>query len=127
MGFAGLPSHLLAILTDRPAYLYQFSHVPPDKPDFPNYGAFHTSEVPYALHTLHTWQRPWQQLDKEIENTMSSYWVNFAKTGNPNGPGLPEWKVYDKNVGNIMSLGDKIEIRAGMFKKEFDFLEANQK
>jgi para-nitrobenzyl esterase len=58
---------------------------------------------------------------------MSSYWVNFAKTGNPNGPGLSEWKAYDKSSGNIMSLGDKIESQKGMFKKEFDFLEANQK
>ncbi|MCA0365679.1 MAG: carboxylesterase family protein [Bacteroidetes bacterium] len=125
INFAGLPSHLLATLTNKPAYLYQFSHVPPDKPDFPNYGAFHTSEVPYALHTLHLWNRPWQQFDKDLENTMSSYWVNFAKTGNPNGAGLPEWKAYDKSSGNIMSLGDKIENQKGMFKKEFDFLEAN--
>jgi para-nitrobenzyl esterase len=125
MGFAGMPSHLLAIYNTKPAYLYQFSHVPPDKPNFPNYGAFHTSEVPYALHTLHTWQRPWQALDKEIENTMSSYWVNFAKTGNPNGEGLPEWKTYDKKAGNILEIGDKTATKAGLFKKEFDFLEAN--
>jgi para-nitrobenzyl esterase len=62
INFAGLPSHLLATLTNKPAYLYQFSHIPPDKPGFPNFGAFHTSEVPYALHTLHTWNRPWQLL-----------------------------------------------------------------
>lgn len=123
IGFAGMPAHLLAIYTNKPAYLYQFSHVPPDKPNFPNYGAFHTSEVPYALHTLHTWQRPWQQLDKDIENTMSSYWVNFAKTGNPNGGGLPEWKTYDKQTGNMLQFGDKVETKAGLFKKEFDFLE----
>jgi para-nitrobenzyl esterase len=125
LGFAGMPSHLLAIYTNKPAYLYQFSHVPPDKPNFPNYGAFHTSEVPYALHTLHTWQRPWQQLDKDIENMMSSYWVNFAKTGNPNGAGLPEWKSYNKQAGNILEFGDKVETKAGLFKAAFDFLEAN--
>ena len=125
IGFAGFPSHLLAIYTNQPAYLYQFAHVPPDKPNFPNYGAFHTSEVPYALHTLHTWQRPWQALDREIENTMSSYWVNFAKTGNPNGVGLPEWKRYDKQAGNILEFGDKTTTKAGLFKAAFDFLEAN--
>ncbi|MFN8354104.1 MAG: carboxylesterase family protein [Spirosomataceae bacterium] len=125
LGFAGMPSHLLATYTQQPSYLYQFSHVPPDKPNFPNYGAFHTSEVPYALHTLHTWIRPWQPVDKELENMMSSYWVNFAKTGNPNGTGLPEWKRYDKQTGNIMVLGDKVATQAGLFKKEFDFLENN--
>jgi len=125
MGFAGMPSHLLAIYTNKPSYVYQFSHVPPDKPNFPNYGAFHTSEVPYALHTLHTWKRPWQQLDKDLENTMSSYWVNFAKTGNPNAAGLPEWKAYDKKTGNILEFGNKTATKTGLFKKEFDFLEAN--
>lgn len=127
LGFAGMPSHLLASFTHKPSYLYQFSHVPPDKANFPNYGAFHTSEVPYALHTLHTWQRPWQQFDKDLENTMASYWVNFAKTGNPNGAGLPEWKSYNKEVGNIMVLGDKISTQQGLFKKEFDFLEMDMK
>jgi len=81
--------------------------------------------VPYALHTLHTWNRDWQQLDKDLENTMAAYWVNFAKTGNPNGTGLPEWKIYDKQAGYIMILGDKVVIKKGLFKNEFDFLEKN--
>lgn len=123
IGFAGMPAHLLAGYTSKPSYMYQFSHVPPDKPNFPNFGAFHTSEVPYTLHTLHTWIRPWQQLDRDLENTISSYWVNFAKTGNPNGANLPEWKSYDKQTGNIMHLGDKVELKEAFFKKEFDFLE----
>lgn len=127
IGFAGMPSHLLATFTNKPAYLYQFSHVPPDKPNFPNYGAFHTSEVPYALHNLHTWNRDWQSLDKNLENSMSSYWVNFTKTGNPNDAGLPEWKSYEKQAGNIMVIGDKIYTEEGLFKKEFDFFEANNK
>ena len=125
LGFAGLPAHLLAGFNTQKSYMYQFGHVPPDKPNFPNYGAFHTSEVPYTLHTLHTWNRPWQQLDKDLENTISSYWVNFAKTGNPNGANLPEWKSYDKQTGNIMLLGDKVEVKAAFLKKEFDFLEMN--
>jgi para-nitrobenzyl esterase len=123
MGFAGLPSHLLANFNSKASYIYQFGHVPPDKPNFPNYGAFHTSEVPYMLHTLHTWNRPWQALDKEIENKMSSYWVNFAKTGNPNGQNLPEWKSYNKQSGEIMVISDKLESKTAFLKKEFDFLE----
>jgi para-nitrobenzyl esterase len=125
LSFAGMPSHLLAGFNAASTYIYQFGHVPPDKPNFPNYGAFHTSEVPYVLHTLHTWNRPWQKLDKDLENTLSSYWVNFAKTGNPNGPNLPEWKNYDKFTGYILLLGDKVESKAALLKKEFDFLEIN--
>ncbi|HQR94819.1 MAG: esterase [Bacteroidetes bacterium 24-39-8] len=123
LGFAGLPAHLLARYNPQNSYLYEFAHVPTDKPGFPNYGAFHTSEVPFALHTLHTWKRPWQSLDLELENTLSSYWVNFAKTGDPNGGKLPEWKPYEKGYGNIMILGDQVTLKAGYLQKELAFLE----
>lgn len=125
MDFAVLPSHLLAEFNTKTTFIYQFGHVPPDKPNFPNYGAFHTSEVPFALHTLHTWNRPWQKLDGDLENIISSYWVNFAKTGDPNGGNLPVWKSYDRQSGNILLLGDVVEIKAGFLKKEIGFLESN--
>ncbi len=122
--FAAFQSHLWAGFHKKnKSYLYQFSHVPPDKPNFPNYGAFHTSEVPYALHTLKQWKRDWQKTDYDLEQTMSDYWVNFAKTGNPNGADLPEWKSYDKETGQIMELGDKVFMQSETFKKAFDFLE----
>ena len=125
IGFAGMPAHLLASFNSKESYIYQFGHVAPDKPNFPNYGAFHTSEVPYMLHNLHTWNRPWQPLDKELETIFSSYWVNYAKTGNPNGNNLPEWKSYNKQSGTILVVEDKIESKTELLKKEFDFLETN--
>jgi para-nitrobenzyl esterase len=121
--FAAMPSHLWAGCNSQKTYMYQFNRVPPDKPNFPNYGAFHTSEVPYALHTLHTWDRAWQQTDKNIENIMSSYWVQFVKTGNPNANHLPEWKSYNKQFGNILILGEPIESKPALLKQAFDFLE----
>lgn len=123
LGFAGMPAHLLASFNTKASYIYQFGHVAPDKPNFPNYGAFHTSEVPYVLHNLHTWNRPWQPLDKEIETVFSSYWINFAKTGNPNGDNLPKWESYNKESGTIMTVDDKMESKSGFLKKEFDFLD----
>ncbi|MGC1392375.1 MAG: carboxylesterase family protein, partial [Bacteroidales bacterium] len=127
MQFAALPAHLWAGFSKSKAYIYQFSHVPVDKPGFPNYGAFHTSEVPFALHTLHLWKRPWRDVDFAVEKTMSDYWVNFVKTGNPNGDGVPEWKAYDKSSGNIMEIGDKSQSQPGLHKVEFDFLEGVNK
>jgi para-nitrobenzyl esterase len=126
--FAALSSHLWAGFNKKNnSYLYQFSHVPPDKIDFPNYGAFHTAEVPYALHSLQKWKRTWQAVDWDLENKMSSYWVNFAKTGNPNGKDLPEWKAYDKEKGHIMEFGDNTILKEAPFKKELDFLEMAKK
>lgn len=123
LSFAGLPARTLASKNEKPTYIYYYTHVPPDKPGFPNYGAFHTSEVPFVLHTLHMWNRQWTALDYTIEDNLTSYWVNFARTGAPNGTGLPEWKTYNKQTGNILLIGDKTETKPSLFKNEFDFLD----
>ncbi|GHV21518.1 carboxylic ester hydrolase [Clostridia bacterium] len=82
-----------------PVYMYFFDHTPPGEP---NYGAFHSAEFGYALHTLHFWNRPFTQTDYDLQETMSSYWANFAKAGNPNGSNLPEWNVFDMKKQEIM-------------------------
>lgn len=122
VGFACLPAHLLSKFNSKDSYVYQFDHTPTDKPGFPNYGVFHTSEVPYTLHTLHLWNRPWQKKDKEVEQMMSAYWINFAKTGNPNGKGLPQWSKYNPKLANILEVGEKTEVKEGLLKKELDFM-----
>jgi para-nitrobenzyl esterase len=124
LNFAGLGDYKWARSNSNDTYIYQYSYIPTDKPDFPNYGAFHTSEVPFALHTLALWQRPWKQSDYDVEKYMSAYWVNFVKTGNPNGKGLPEWTKYETEEGVIMELGLKPESRAGLYKSELAFLSA---
>jgi para-nitrobenzyl esterase len=125
LAFAAYPAHLLAGYNNANSYIYQFSHVPTDKPGFPNYGAFHTSEVPFALHTLHTWQRPWQQSDKIVEEAMSGYWLNFIKTGNPNGVNLPKWNIYKKQQGDILEINAQTQNKPALLAKEFAFLDAN--
>lgn len=121
--FAGLPAHLLAGYNSKPSFLYQSSYVPTDKPGFPNYGAFHTSEVPYTLHTLHLWKRPWQQQDYDVQQLMSSYWIQFIKAGNPNGNGLPQWNPYNKTEGAILEIDSTTILKPALFKNEFDLLE----
>lgn len=127
LNFAGFANHLWALNNTSNGYVYQFSYVPTDKPGFPNYGAFHTSEVPFALHTLSKWNRPWKDSDYAVEKFMSGYWINFVKTGNPNGIGLPEWIKYDASTQPIMELGEKAVLKPGMFKTEFQVLESVQK
>ncbi|HEV8515436.1 MAG TPA: carboxylesterase family protein [Cyclobacteriaceae bacterium] len=127
LGFAGFPDYEWASWNKHKSFMYQFSYVPTDKPGFPNYGAFHTSEVPFALHTLNKWDRPWKETDFKVEKFMTAYWVNFVKTGNPNGSSLPEWKPFDKAQGNIMELGERPALTPGIFKSEYSFLESSQK
>jgi len=123
IAFAGLPSSQWAIFNKNPSYLYQISHVPTDKAGFPNYGAFHTSEVPYALHTLHLWKRNWQPHDYEVQDLLSSYWLNFIKTGNPNGKGLPEWKKYEQKEGFILEVKNDAVSKSGLLKKQIEALQ----
>ena len=109
LAFAVSGMYRWASFSKKPAYIYEYSHVPPDKPGFPNYGAFHTSEVPYALKNLDRWNRSWQTPDRSLENDMSSYWLNFIRKGDPNGNGLPPWKPFTIPDGSINELGDRIE------------------
>jgi para-nitrobenzyl esterase len=101
------------------AYLYYFTRVPPGEP---NYGAFHSAEFGYALHTLHLWDRPFEKTDYDVENIMSSYWVNFAATGNPNGEGLPEWPAFEKSSQQIIEIGDAVKPAPLPYRKQLELI-----
>lgn len=88
-------------------YTYYFDHVLP-WPQHPEFGAFHSSEIPYVFHNLDKLNRPWTAVDHKLANELSSYWVNFAKTGNPNGSGLPEWPAYHPGADTTMELGHQM-------------------
>jgi para-nitrobenzyl esterase len=92
----------------HPVYLYFFAHAPPGK-DHDLMGAYHGSEINYVFGHLHPVADPWTVDDRRIADTMSSYWVNFAKTGNPNGPGLPQWPAFDPKVDQVMETGDRFQ------------------
>ena len=59
--------------------------------------------------------------------TMSSYWVNFARKGDPNGAGLPNWPSYREPSDTLMVFGDAIQERPVPRKSALDFLEAQFK
>jgi len=101
------------------AYLYYFKRNPPGEP---NYGAFHSAEFGYALHTLKLWNRPFSELDFKLEEIMSSYWVNFAKTGNPNGEGLPVWPVFSDVEPEVIELGDEVKSAPLPYQEQLNFL-----
>jgi para-nitrobenzyl esterase len=104
------------------AYLYNFLRKPPAEGEFVKYGAFHTAEVPYAFNTLQYFKRPLQLSDYALGELMSSYWTNFAKTGDPNGKGLPTWPAFDDAKAMVMMFDGKSSAKPFPRKEAMDTL-----
>lgn len=88
-------------------YMYRFARKLPFNTGAENFGAFHTGEVAYAFNNLKFLHRPWQTADQQLAQTMSDYWVNFVKNGNPNGGKLPDWPAYTTDKKEVMFLNEK--------------------
>ncbi len=102
-------------------YVYYFSRVPPG-PLGRRLGAYHASEIRYVFHNLP--DGPVDDTDRTLADAMSSYWVNFAAGGDPNGKGLPRWPVYEEKSDQAMGLGDRIAAIPLPNRTALDFLDA---
>jgi para-nitrobenzyl esterase len=84
-----------------PAYAYWFHRPTAQAPD----GSPHGSEVAFVFANEDKRRTAWTAEDRSLSQTLHAYWVNFAKTGNPNGPGLPAWPRYAAGRPTVMALG----------------------
>jgi para-nitrobenzyl esterase len=108
---------------DSPVYLYNFNRKVPAIGDFVKYGAFHTGEVAYAFNNLKFLNnRPFTETDNALAELMSSYWVNFIKTGNPNGPSVPEWPKFDINKNLVKVFDATSQTREVPNKDKLNFM-----
>ncbi len=104
------------------AYLYLFSRVPP-APGASE--AFHAAEISYVFDSMNLhpdWA--WTAVDRRLSQTMMSYWVNFARTGDPNGKGLPYWPAYNNQDQKVMHLGNTIEAGPEPDRRRLDWWDA---
>ena len=105
-----------------PAYVYFFTRVPP-RPDSDRYGAYHAAEIMYVFDNLHLAQYPLQKEDETVAEALSQYWVNFAKTGNPNSEGLPQWKPFSAQTEPYLEIGDEILPKNQLLTDEIEFFD----
>ena len=106
-------------------YLYFFSRVPPG-PNAARMGSQHGAEIAYALNWVNGTnpaQTAWEDVDKKLADQVSSFWVNFAATGNPNSKGQPHWPAFNAKDEQLLSIGDKIGIGPVPHKAGLDFYE----
>ena len=110
------------------AFLYYFTHEPPAPVGATSRGglgsgATHGAEAQYIFQNLLP-PRAWTDLDRQVSDTLSSYWVNFAANGNPNTKSLAKWPAFDdENSDRPMVLGDQAEIGPVPNRAQLAFFE----
>jgi para-nitrobenzyl esterase len=89
-------------------------------------GARHAGEIEYVFGTLDSVPKvSWQAEDRKLSDVMMSYWTNFARSGDPNGPGLPKWPAYaPKGDSQVMHLDTDVRAGSDPFRSRYEFLDA---
>ena len=118
------------------AWLYFFSQAPPvfriyvperaaiDMPDGPDgYGAYHSGDLAYAFGNTRLVGIDWTDWDHEISHAMTRYWVNFARTGDPNGEGLATWPRYEMATDEWLEFGSDIKTAREVRKEKLDLFD----
>lgn len=123
--------------TGSNAWLYYFTHEPPYGPDTRNLGATHTVEIPYVFNNLAA-PRVFPDAssaelavasptERAFADGVSSYWVNFARTGDPNGDGLEPWPAFGGvDDRRVMILGPDVPPPGDQTLRLYDQLYARQ-
>jgi para-nitrobenzyl esterase len=118
-----------------PVYRYSFDRKIPVEPGTKvggvpatarDIGARHAGEIEYVFGALDLSlpRVPWEPVDRRLSEAMTTYWSNFARTGNPNGKGLPAWPRYQSGSRRVLHLDETIEDAADTHRTRYEALDA---
>ena len=105
---------------DAKTYHYHFSYVASEKVN-KQPGAAHADDIAFVMKTLGVELENVSEKDKQISNLMHNYWVQFAKTGNPNLPGQPKWTPYNQDNGSVLEIGDTIALKNNFLNERINY------
>jgi len=120
-----------------PTFLYHFSWAPPvfrlyitddphlDSPNGPRgMGAYHSGDLVYVFDNVGYVDVGWDDYDRHLADVLSSYWVSFARTGDPNAEGLPAWPRYEAANDELMHFGSTISAAPNPRAAELDLFDS---
>jgi para-nitrobenzyl esterase len=110
----------------KPVYRYLFAlGNPGDRYHTPASGAFHSDDIEYVFGTLDLRSESvWRPEDRKLSDEFQSYWTNFAKTGDPNGSGLPKWPTYGPKEWQTMHLDKTSGAKPDANRERYLFLDS---
>lgn len=113
----------------KKAFVYIFNHAPPTEAFGRSLGAFHGGEIQYVFQS-HAGESAddglpllWNESDRKVASMMRQYWVNFAKTGDPNADGLAEWPRYLASTNQTLAIEESSHVVSDLRKKKLDIFE----
>jgi para-nitrobenzyl esterase len=103
----------------QPVHRYVFAHALENDPELKALGANHTVEHPF----LFAWQGKYRptEVDRTVQRQMVLYWTRLAKTGDPNGPGNPDWPAATQAEGPYLEIGAATAAKRGDGGAHCDF------
>lgn len=121
-------ARLHASTTPNSVYYYVYDHAMPYPRGSPMsaWGAAHGAELLYVFRNLDLFPLEWTKEDRRVSDIVSGYWTNFAKTGDPNGAGLPPWPAFTREREQVLTLGPQPKVGAVPHRNGLELVELHK-
>jgi len=110
-----------------PVFRYLFDQPMPTEAGPPaddDPGAAHAMDIEYVFETLDSRHLAWRDEDRRVADLTATWWTNFAKRGDPNGAGLPQWPAWRADgEGRVMRINANAAAEPEGHRARYEFLD----